>query len=193
MTVKTRYALSLTAGSSATCMAALPHHLGEKAIPYSGIGFCERDSALVESRTELITASLTRTSPPFGRNVDPAAPQAQPLAGFAKDEVSWLRLAGAGNPRQAVGALRAALPAAVAQRFARLDFHTHAMAAIACLPLAVFVDQEHSPTISSIRTPGAHSVSSGATVSRSAEFVRPRSKPPCFSTLSARAVATLPN
>jgi hypothetical protein len=33
MTVKTRYALSLTAGSSATCMAALPHHFGEKAIP----------------------------------------------------------------------------------------------------------------------------------------------------------------
>src|ERR1022692_1103281 len=184
MTVKTRYALSLTAGSSATCMAALPHHLGEKAIPYSGIGFCESDSAIVESRTELITDSLNRTSHPFRRNVEPAAPQAQPLAGFAKDEVSWLRLAGAGNPCQAVGALRAGLPATVAQRFARLDFHTHAMAAVACFPLSVFVDQEHWPTISSIRTLGAHSVSSGATVSRSAEFVRPRSKPPCFSTLS---------
>src|ERR1022692_3805079 len=184
MTVKTRYALSLTAGSSATCMAALPHHLGEKAIPYSGIGFCERDSAIVESRTELITDSLNRTSHPFRRNVEPAAPQAQPLAGFAKDEVSWLRLAGAGNPCQAVGALRAGLPAASAERFARLYLHTHAMAAVACFPLSVFVDQEHWPTISSIRTLGAHSVSSGATVSRNAGFVRPGSKPPFLITFS---------
>ena len=184
MTVKTRYALSLTAGSSATCMAALPHHLGEKAIPYSGIGFCESDSAIVESRTELITDSLNRTSHPFRRNVEPAAPQAQPLAGFAKDEVSWLRLAGAGNPCQAVGALRAGLPAASAERFARLYLHTHAMAAVACFPLSVFVDQEHWPTISSIRTLGAHSVSSGATVSRNAGFVRPGSKPPCLITFS---------
>jgi hypothetical protein len=36
-----------------------------------------------------------------------------------------------------MGAQRAALSAAVAERFARLDFHTHAMAAAACLPLAV--------------------------------------------------------
>jgi hypothetical protein len=42
------------------------------------------------------------------------------------------------------------------------------VAAVACLPLAVFVDQEHWPTLSSFAPLVAHSVSSGATVSRSA-------------------------
>src|ERR1017187_6853449 len=137
MTVKTRYALSLTAGSSATCMAALPHHLGEKAIPYSGIGFCESDSAIVESRTELITDSLNRMTHPLRRNVKPSAPQAQPLAGFAQHKVAWTWLGSARNARQAVGALRTCLPAAVAERFARLDLDAHAMAAVASFPFPV--------------------------------------------------------
>src|ERR1022692_2861284 len=142
MTVKTRYALSLTAGSSATCMAALPHHLGEKAIPYSGIGFCERDSAIVESRTELITDSLNRTSHPFRRNVEPAAPQAQPLAGFAKDEVSWLRLPRARDPRHGGGALRARLvaPGTRARQWAH------------CAPVCRQPSQSDSPGCISTRT-----------------------------------------
>jgi len=121
-------------------------------------------------------------SHPLRRNVQPSAPQAQPLAGFAKDEVSGLRLAGARNACQAVGTQRAGLPAAVAERFAGLDRHTYAVAAVAYLPLSVFVDQQHWPTVSSVRTPVAHSVSSGATVSRNADLVRPRSKPPCLIT-----------
>src|ERR1022692_3563255 len=124
------------------------------------------DSALALSRSGILNTECSNgTFHPLRWDVKGPAPPSQDFAGFAQHKVAWTRLGGAGNPRQAVGALRAALPAA-----------------IACLPLAVFVDQEHWPTISSVRTPVAHSVSSGATVSRSAGTVRFRSKPPCLIT-----------
>src|ERR1017187_1114718 len=153
------------------------------AITFRDIKYRMLDSALALSRSGILNTECSNgTFHPLRWDVKGPAPPSQDFAGFAQHKVAWTRLGGAGNPRQAVGALRAALPAAVAQRFARLDFHTHAMAAIACLPLAVFVDQEHWPTISSVRTPVAHSVSSGATVSRSAGTLRFRSKPPCLIT-----------
>src|ERR1039458_10186551 len=59
------------------------------------------------------------------------------------------------------------------------------MTAVACLPRPVlFINQEHW---SSTR---AHSVSSGATVSRSAGLVRLRSKPPCLITFKPCAAAS---
>src|ERR1035438_10648078 len=141
------------------------------------------DSALALSRSGILNTECSNgTFHPLRWDVKGTAPPSQDFAGFAQHKVAWTRLGGAGNPRQAVGALRAALPAAVAQRFARLDFHTHAMAAIACLPLAVFVDQEHWPTISSVRTPVAHSGSSGATGSRRGGTVRFPPKPQVFIT-----------
>ena len=144
------------------------------------------DSGMVESRTERITEASDRTSHPLRRYIEPPAPNAQPLAVFAKDEVTGPRLGGAGNPRQAGGTPRIGLPAPIAKQFSARDLHTHAMAAIASLPLPVlFVYQEHW---SNTR---AHSVSSGATVSRSAGFVRLRSKPPCLITLSLCAIASL--
>src|ERR1035438_6311817 len=183
ITTNTLKALSLTLGSNATCIAAIDHHPGEKAIGSMPLSVCwNTDSALALSRSgTLITESSNGTFYPRRRDVKGTAPL-QDFAGFAQDKVAWTRLGRAGHACQAVGAQRTCLSAAVAQRFARLDFHTHAMAAIACLPLAVFVDQEHWPTISSVRTPVAHSVSSGATVSRSAGTVRFRSKPPCLIT-----------
>jgi hypothetical protein len=84
----------------------------------------------------------------------------QDLAGFAQDKVACTRLGRTGNPFQAVGAFRASLPAAVAQRRSRLNYHTNAVAAVASTPFSVLVDQQHWPTSTSIRVLVAHSVSS---------------------------------
>ena len=79
----TRHALSLTAGSRATCMATFAHHLGEKRCTLAASVCCETDSPMGVSRTELLTESLNCTSHPLWRNVEPPAPKAQSLAVFA--------------------------------------------------------------------------------------------------------------
>ena len=137
MTVKTRNALSLTVGSSATCMAAFAHHFGEKAIPYGGIGFCESDSAIVESRIEFFTDSSNRTSHPFGRNEEPPALAMQLLACLAKNEMSGPRCSHAGNECEAVGAPRTYAPATDAEGFSGMDLHAHPMATIADFPFSM--------------------------------------------------------
>src|ERR1017187_6281519 len=74
-------------------------------------------------------------------------------------------------------------------------YHVHVrskfVARYAHRALSVLVDQQHRPSLSFLPTLVAHSVSSGATFSRIAGFVRLRSKPPCLITLTARGVASL--
>src|ERR1019366_2761735 len=57
--------------------------------------------------------------------------------------------------------------------------------------LSVFVDQEHGPTLASLRTLDSAQRFERRNVSRGAGFVRLRSKPPCLITLTARGVASL--
>src|ERR1039458_2889680 len=139
ITTNTLKALSLTLGSSATCIAAIDHHPGEKAIASMPLSVCsDSDSALALSRSGIFnTESSNGTFHPLRWDVKGTAPPSQDFAGFAQHKVAWAWLGSAGNPRQAVGTQRTGLPAAVAERFTGPDLHTHAMAAIACLPFPV--------------------------------------------------------
>src|SRR5580658_8085070 len=136
-------------------MATIAHHLGEKPITASVLLFCpesdnaiglsvssQSDNPIGLSRSEnSLTESSNCTFQPPRWDVQPTAPSSQGFAGFAQHKVAWPWLGRAGHECQAVGALRTGLPAAVAERFGGLNCHTHAMAAVAYFPLAVFVDQ----------------------------------------------------
>src|ERR1039458_9959546 len=108
-------------------MATIAHHFGEKAITASGLSVCsesdnaialsacsQSDNAIGLSRSEnSFTESSNRTFHPLRRDVKGTTPP-QDFTGLAQHKVAWSRLSRAGNPRQAVGALRAGLSAAVA-------------------------------------------------------------------------------
>src|ERR1035438_341715 len=85
----------------------------------------------------LNTESSNGTFHPLRRDVEGPVPPSQDFAGFAQHKVAWTWLGSSGNPCQAVGTQRAGLPAALAGVFSGPDLHTHAMAAIACLPFPV--------------------------------------------------------
>src|ERR1035441_5943666 len=67
ITTNTLKALSLTLGSNATCIAAIDHHPGEKAIGSMPLSVCSNtDSALALSRSEnSFTESSNRTFHPL--------------------------------------------------------------------------------------------------------------------------------
>ena len=92
-------------------------------------------------------------------------------------------------PKMRVGRLNTG----IADEHRRHSFQVRSepMARCANRTIPVLVDQEHRPSSSPLRTLVAHSVSSGATFSRTAGFGVLRSKPPCLITLSVCAIDSL--
>ena len=112
MTVNTRYALSLTFGSSATCIAALPHQFGEKRFRIVESVSLKTDSVIVESRTERITEGSYCTVHSFRRNIEPSLLLTLP----AEIEIPRFRFRGPRNRLLTVSASRARLDSTVAYR-----------------------------------------------------------------------------